>query len=232
VLATPPTRTAAQARADKKALIREREAADRRQARATLKALREAVREAKAKRKEARRAASARCRDARLAAKTRARELREAARKALVEAVRLEKQAARETCQRERQQADQTAGGAVRAAAEKAAAEARYQRELARIERRADRRREASKRERRQESDEAVERDVPPELVPLWRRVRRTIRGNARTSRLEAFLRYAEENPDDIVGAQESDAERQLAAWQREQARRTKRRRSVDDVPF
>ena len=40
---------------------------------------------------------------------------------------------------------------------------------------------------------------VPDELVPLWERVKRSIRGSDRMSRAEIFMKYAEEHPEDVL---------------------------------
>src|ERR1035438_6095136 len=41
----------------------------------------------------------------------------------------------------------------------------------------------------------------PPELVPLFERVKRAIKASPRMSPTEAFLHYAEETPDDVLAA-------------------------------
>jgi len=80
--------------------------------------------------------------------------------------------------------------------------ERRYQASLKRAERRRPSR--AISRERREESDDEVRRNIPPELSPLFERVKRSIRGGPRMSRTEAFLRYAEENPgEELEGIEE-----------------------------
>jgi hypothetical protein len=63
--------------------------------------------------------------------------------------------------------------------------------------------REERARLRRAESDGEVEANLPPEFVPLWNRVRRSIRGNERKSRTEAFLEYVAENPGEVIDAQD-----------------------------
>jgi hypothetical protein len=70
--------------------------------------------------------------------------------------------------------------------------------------------------ERRAESDEEVLTNIPAELVPLWQTVRRGIRGSARQSRTEEFLRYVEEHPDEQWAAQEAAAELDLRAHERD----------------
>jgi hypothetical protein len=64
---------------------------------------------------------------------------------------------------------------------------------------------------------------LPADLVPLLERVKRSIKAGPRQSRTEAFLKYAEEHPgdvlDDATDAMVRDPERQ----QREAARVAKR---------
>jgi len=62
--------------------------------------------------------------------------------------------------------------------------------------------------ELRTESDDEVRQSIDPLLVPLWERVRRTIKGSARKSRTEAFLEWVHDHPE----AQYEIAEAQAAA--------------------
>ena len=65
-------------------------------------------------------------------------------------------------------------------------------------------------RERKQEDDDAVRNNLPAELVPVFNKHRRSIKGSARRSRTEAFLEWAEENPDEVLAAQQTEADRAL----------------------
>lgn len=65
-------------------------------------------------------------------------------------------------------------------------------------------------RERRQEDDDAVRNNLPPELVPVFDKHRRAIKGSARRSRTEAFLEWAAENPDEVLLVQEAEADKAL----------------------
>jgi hypothetical protein len=76
----------------------------------------------------------------------------------------------------------------------------------------------SSARERLAESDDEVRQNIPADLVPLFERVKRTIKGSAHQSRTEAFLEYAEENPHEVVDAQEGLAQREIARLIREEA--------------
>jgi hypothetical protein len=70
--------------------------------------------------------------------------------------------------------------------------------------------------EKRTESDDEVEGNISADLLPLWRKVKKTIKATDKMSRTEAFLKYVEENPDDAVGAIEDDSEDELAKMIRE----------------
>lgn len=65
--------------------------------------------------------------------------------------------------------------------------------------------------ERRQESDDEVAHNLPAELVPVFRSVARTVRSGPRRSRTEAFLEWAEENPDQVHAILYEQAERDVA---------------------
>jgi len=65
-------------------------------------------------------------------------------------------------------------------------------------------------RERESESDDEVRRDIPLELVGVFNKVRRNIKGSDRRSRTEAFLEWAEENPGEIYALQEQEAAREI----------------------
>lgn len=81
--------------------------------------------------------------------------------------------------------------------------------------------------------------NIPADLVPLFERVKRQIKGSDRESRTEAFLHYAEENPDEVLAIIEERAQRELARLEREHVKeaRSLRRRGVSSaelgaVPF
>jgi hypothetical protein len=69
--------------------------------------------------------------------------------------------------------------------------------------------------ERREESDDEVERNLPPELVPVWRSAKRNIKAGKRRSRTEAFLEWVHDNPDDahaiVYDAIDRDVARMVA---------------------
>lgn len=102
------------------------------------------------------------------------------------------------------------------------AEERKYQRELRKSEaanRASARASRASSATRRAESDDEVRGNIPPELVPLFDRVKRSIKASPRRSRTEAFLEYVEAHPgeeyaaiDDATDALIADLERQQRA--------------------
>ncbi len=126
--------------------------------------------------------------------------------------------------------------------------ERRYQAQLRRAESGFKRKTAAAERrtakERRAESDDEVRANIPVELVRVFERVRRSIRGTPRMSRTEAFLHWVDENPDEVYAIQEAQAEkafRKLLAEQTrlERARAPELRRAVrraetalEAVPF
>ena len=75
----------------------------------------------------------------------------------------------------------------------------------------------ATARERSEEDDDAVRSNLPAELVPVFEVVKKKIKGSARRSRTEAFLEWAEENPEEILAVQEVAAEKYLRGLMKEQ---------------
>jgi hypothetical protein len=86
-------------------------------------------------------------------------------------------------------------------------------------------------RERESESDDEVRRDIPPELVSVFNKVRRNIKGSDRRTRSEAFLEWAEENPGEIYAMQEQEAAREIARLVKEYQREAGER-GHEHVPF
>jgi hypothetical protein len=62
--------------------------------------------------------------------------------------------------------------------------------------------------ETRRERDERVQQNIPPELLPLWERLR--IKGGTPHARFEAFMQYVHDHPDEVLEAQQQDAERRM----------------------
>lgn len=65
--------------------------------------------------------------------------------------------------------------------------------------------------ERRRENDERVSVNIPPDLLPLWRRVKRSFVGSSH-ERFLAFMEYAEEHDREVTTALSDDADRALEA--------------------
>lgn len=75
----------------------------------------------------------------------------------------------------------------------------------------------STKRERSQEDDDRVRSNLPAELVPVFDKVAKRIKGSAKRTRTEAFLEWAEENPDEILAVQQAEADAALRALLKEQ---------------
>lgn len=222
-------RTRAQAALDKRQLWREINREHRRQAREKIAGLRGHLLDARQRRKLALRDAKERCRAERIAARERARAMRLRVLEELRDAMRAERAAARQTCSVRLGEARAIKDDIQRARAE-LLAEKQYQVDLRRIERaNRQRRKEAphvTRIERQAESDDEVRGNIPSELVPLFERVKRGIKASPRMSRTEAFLKYAEEHPDEVLVAidDKTDALIRELEEQERQARRDLRR--------
>lgn len=215
---------------------------ERRQQREHLRALKAAIKDARASHHQSIRHAKESCRAARLDARRRASELRARLLLELRVAVAAERQAARSSCASLRGEAREHKERHARARAE-LAAERAFRAEMRRIERsnRARRREIArgSARERASESDDEVRGNIPPELVALFERVKGRIKGGDRRTRTEAFLQYAEENPREVLSSIEDESEaqlreleRQAAAAERAMRRPISRRALETEVPY
>jgi hypothetical protein len=189
----------------RRALDRERDRAHRDKARALLASLRAAIRTAKLDRKLRTRAVVEDCRThrarVRAEAKAKAAQLRAELRANAAE----QKRAAREQCSHEKRRAKIEGADRVDRADRALTAERQYQAELRRIEQgnrlaKLDARR-SSAAERRSESDDEVRANLAPEHLALFERVKRSIKGSGRASRTEAFLRYVEEHPAEVIAS-------------------------------
>jgi len=213
-----------EAKRQRRQLLKEIATEHKRRDRETLVALRQQIRDTKQRRKAAMREAVVSCRAGRLAARERSKarvlELRAAAKEAIRLARIEEKQAARSSCALAKEEIRSSPATSTEKARAALQAERQLQRELKRIEgesRARARRGRTSAAERAQESDDEVRQNIPAELVPLFERVKRTIKGSTRQSRTEAFMLYAEENPHEVVDAQEGLAQREIARLIREE---------------
>jgi len=184
-------RTLAQAKADRRELWRDIKRQHRREAKEKLAGLRAEIRAARERRKGALVSAKERCRAERIAARERVRALRLRVLEDLKATVRAERLAARQSCTVRLGEARGIKDEIQRARAA-LLAERKYQADLRRIEAaHRQRRREApgiTRLERQGESDDEVRANVPPDLVALFERVKRSIKASPRMSRTEAFL--------------------------------------------
>lgn len=65
--------------------------------------------------------------------------------------------------------------------------------------------------ERARESDEQVERDISADLLPVWNRVKRSIKATDRMSRTEAFEHWVHEHSADVYEIQAEALESDVA---------------------
>lgn len=92
----------------------------------------------------------------------------------------------------------------------------------------------SSARERAAEDDDAVRSNLPAELVPVFDKVKKSIKASPRRTRTEAFLEWAEENPDEILSVQQAKADRDLREMlkqQRELGRTVRNTRRYKQTP-
>lgn len=73
------------------------------------------------------------------------------------------------------------------------------------------------------QSDDAVRRNLPPDLVPVFDAIKGRIKGSPKRSRTETFLQWVEENPGEVVAMQDKRAERELRALLRAQGVRPRK---------
>ncbi len=209
--------TPAQGRRWKRQLEKEIRRELKAKARRELAELREAIRAARLERRRELKEARQRCRADRVQVRERVRARRRQARETLRTTIAREKREAREACAVSLASARGIASKIERARA-KLQAERAFRAEMRRIEgANVARKREEKKRtaaERRGESDDEVRANLPPEYLELWERVKRGIRGSDRMTRTEAFLRYAEEHPEELLAGIEDRTEAMIREYQ------------------
>jgi hypothetical protein len=217
--------SAAQGRRERKRLWQEINREARKRARAELRALRDALKDARAAKRLGMADVRQRCRTDRKALRVRVAELRAVARAELKEAVRLEKTTAAARCD-----AAKTRAGELRTTLEQQraalAAERQYRAELRQIGKsQAQRKKEhrgASSAERRSESDDEVRMNLTPDMAQVFDRVRGQIRGSDRQTRTEAFLKWAEEHPAEVLRGLEDSAEKRVRELEAEERQLSK----------
>lgn len=217
--------------------MRETKAYIREKDRKKLAELRKAVERAERRQREAMRAVVVRCKRNRARVREQVRAYRASERERINQEVADMRRAARRHCDL-RKEAVRAAGGSVRA--QKRAeldAERQLQRELDQTAKHAERRKakfKATAREVQAESDDRVRANIDPELLPVFERVKRSIRGDGRKSRTEAFLEYVESNPEDVIALQQEAADvdvKRLLAEQAKAEREAARRRKQSYKP-
>lgn len=215
-------------RLDKKKLWKDIDKDLRRRDRQKLLELRESLRELRSRRPASSAHRKTECRDNRANASRRAREILEKAKSD----ARAARQAARSRCSigAHHETQDKAEIRRLRAEIKAEQEHQRVMRRLARSQVARTRLRPTAKTrgERMGESDDEVRQNIPHELVPLWNRVRRSIKGSARQSRTEAFLRYAEEHPSEhyeAIDDKTDDLVRELERQQRSGRRDVRLRR-------
>jgi hypothetical protein len=182
------------------------------------------------------------CRVGRENVRARAKALQDSTRAALRASVLAMRQAERGTCEKTKAKTKEDFATKIGAASHELGFErGYYQREHGRGTRGSVTR--STAKERREESDDAVRRNLPPELVPVFNRVRTTIKATPRMSRTEHFLQWVHDNPDEahsiVYDAIERDVERMIHE-QSEIEKRLRKGHSGDaaldalasDVPF
>lgn len=184
---------------DKKKLKREIQQAQRAKFRARLAELRDLIKSARFARREAVTAVRKHCAKARIEARL--------------------------SCAARAEQARTEGAAAIAARRAELASEQGFERKMRRAEGPA--RLRSTSGERRAESDDEVRSNLHPTMVPVFNHVRRHIKGNARMSRTEAFLHWAEENPDEVIQLMQHDADRYLNELLAEQAQLERRAAAV-----
>jgi hypothetical protein len=177
-------------------------------ARAKIEAKRAAVVAARASKKDRAAAARAQCQADRAATTARLREERAAALLAMKERAAAERAVTRAHCIARRAEV----GGTLAEARAALVLERQEQAEMRRLE--AGNRKAAAWRapkttraERKSESDDAVRANIEPEELALFERVKSSIKARPGLSRTEAFRKYVEEHPDEVIGAMSSEVD-------------------------
>ena len=189
----------------------------RRNAKERLRALRHELREARQRRKQALFDARERCRAERLALRERLRATRMRLLAELRETRRAERRAVRAKCVERRQEARSAGKSDVARVRASLAAERRELAEMRKVAR-AERMRLAQAPAcitSRRETDDEVFAAIPPDLAPLFLRVKGAIKGKGRLSRTEAFLRYAESHPEEVLAVSQHPVDARVQELER-----------------
>ncbi len=164
------------------------------------------IKRARSRRRESLKHIRELCRFGRLNVRSRVHQLREETKAKLREQVAALRQAEREACDVDKVSARAELGKRIdEARGELVEARRSFKHHYGRKTSR------STARERRQESGDEVAANLPHELVTVWRKVEPLIHGGARTTRTEAFLEWAEENPDAVHEILYDAADRDVA---------------------
>lgn len=186
----------------------------RQQDRVKLEELNHQLKAARARRAAALKATSQSCRKLRTGAKLKVEELRRAELARLKAESKRVRQQARNECQARKHRIRKAGGKAVavqRALLKEERDHQAQQKRLAEHARLRIAKHKSSKSELRQESDDHVRGNLPAELVPVFNRVQRQIKGTQRRTRTEAFLEWAEAHPEDVQEYQQHETDRAVA---------------------
>jgi hypothetical protein len=206
---------------DKKKLWKEIDADQRRKDREKLVAMRERIRQQKKAWPEKRAAAKSVCSSEREKARARALEIRARHKEQAAKEIATEHSTAKTRCSTEKS-SHRMSVDELRAQLK---AEKTHQRQLRAISR-SNRSRELSRarrpglakaRERQGESDDEVRSNIPPDLIPLFEKIKRTIKASPRKSRTEAFLEYVESHPGEEYEAIEDKTDALVRELERQQ---------------
>lgn len=180
--------------------------------RAELASLRQQVKDARKRRLEAMRQTVKMCRRERVRVREQVRALRQSVRDRINAEVAELRSRARNRCQGRKARINQAGGNVVSRSAAQLREERALQAQMRRLAADAHKKRArlSSAKERRQEDDDSVRSNLPPELVAVFDRVKKQIKGGPRTTRTEAFLEWAAENPGDVLEYQQHDADREV----------------------
>jgi hypothetical protein len=221
----------------RKSLLRQLEADEKARRRDALRAFTAAERAARKERAAELAEARYECKENRARVIREARERYRAAVERARETRNAARAAARRECELRKEHATKRAADKIALTRAKRAEEKRYQAEMRSLETYKRKQAKAagrSAKEKRQESDDEVRRNLPPQLLPLFERVKGKIKGSARQTRTEAFEQYAQEHRAEVIEATDAHAEREFHRLQREEWKRAKKQRGADlsDVPF
>lgn len=206
------------------ATLRQLERDRKRAVRERIAELRAKLRALKRRRIERRKEVRQVCRRARQALRERAARIRAE--------LKAERARALELCRNVKARAEQRSADEI-AAAEHDLAETLSTRDIERIWTGKPQKSRTTAKERREESDDEVERDIPDELAVVWHRVKHRIKGSARRSRTEAFLEWAAEHQETVYEITNEQLERDVRALERQYRQQARSKSAlIDEVPF